>query len=146
MKWRDAPWACPISFVIWGHLAVSSQFLRDKRPDLQSSLAPHRYLFFFRDTVIITAGTTTFGCVSYKKTSMFPWATWKLTPFFTPSDRPQTAVLGLLQHLWLQVFRRNLWDLSLQCRLLWKVILTALILGAGAEALHSWGHEQVKSR
>lgn len=69
----------------------------DNKPALQSSLAPCRYPFLFRDTVIITAGVATFCCVSYKKTSMSPWAIWKFTPFFTPSDRPQTAVLGLLQ-------------------------------------------------
>lgn len=97
MRWRGPPWASPIYFVIWGHPAASSQPLMDNKPGLQSSLAPCIYLFLFWDTVIITAGVTTFCCVSYKKMSMFPWTTWKFTPFFTASDRPKTALLGLLQ-------------------------------------------------
>lgn len=46
---------------------------------------------------------------------------------------------------WLQVFRRNLWDFRVQCsfeRWYWQPWSG----GAGTEALHSWGHEQVKSR
>lgn len=84
-------------------------------------------LFLFRDIITIRACVTIFCCISSKKTSKFPQAAWKSTPFFTPSATPQTAVLGLLQS-GLRCLGRNLWDFRLQYRLFQTVILTALIL------------------
>lgn len=136
MRWGRLPWASPISFGIWGQPTASSQPWMHNRPHLQSSSAPCRHLFLFRDIITITAGVTTFCHVSSKETSKFPQATWKFTPFFTPSDTPQTAVLGLLQcglrcleeisgisDCNTDCFRRWYWQTSSQCCRDWCIYL-----------------------